>query len=253
MKRLGLKQLIAIGILILLPHFAGAFVVVGHESEPLYFISGSKGIQGACYEVIQHLCKLDGRHCKFKIAPLRTALAMIKKGEADLGCPLINSPPRNSAFTFSRGLFKTHIYFYGLPTVANKIKKYEDLKGLHIGVQSPSMIEVSLQRIQEFADKNFKIFPEPTAILALRKVEKNNYQLAYVSGEMARAWLKKNRSPVIEVPQLGEDAEYAIFFSKKTVSEEQFNILQNHLTELRKNKVLDSIAKRYQLVPVNDQ
>ncbi|WP_415061601.1 substrate-binding periplasmic protein [Bdellovibrio sp.] len=253
MRRLNIKQLIAMGILLFPLHAAQAFVVVGHESEPFYFTDGSKGIQGACYEIIQQLCKLEARHCKFKIAPLRLALSMIKKGEADLGCPLINSPPRNSAFSFSRGLFKTHLYFYGLPNVAHKIQKYEDLKGLSVGVQSPSMIEVSLQRIHEFSDKSFKIMPENTAILALRKVEKKNYQLAYVSGEMARVWLKRTHSPVIEVPQLGEDTEYSIFFSRKTISEKQFNKLQSHLTELSKNRFLDSIAEKYQLTPLVDQ
>ncbi len=233
------------------PQYAQSFVIVGHEFEPFYFTSGSKGIQGACYEIIQQLCKLEERHCKFKIAPLRTAINMVKKGDADMGCPLASSPPRNSAFSFSKSLFKTRYYFYGTPALVDKINRYEDLKGFTIGVLAPSMTEVSLQKIHEFSEKNFKIVSESSALTPLRKVEKKSYQLAYSNRDLSRNWIEKTRSTLIEIPNLGEDTEYAIFFSKKKLSEKQIKSIQQRLDEIKKSGFINSTCEKYKLTPAD--
>lgn len=227
---------------------SNAYVVVGHDFEPYYFKAGSVGIQGACYEVVQKLCQMEKIHCKFKIAPFRKYLTMLKNGEADIGCPLAESPQRRSVYYFSEKIFATRYAFFGTPEYAKKVKTYDDLKGLSVGVMSPSLTEVSLLKAQEYAEHKIKIHAEVNANAALRKVEAKKYALTYVNRDVANAWIKKNRSRLIEVQSLGEDVGYSLIFSKKSISEQRFQKMQSHLKSLLKSKDLESICEKYNLI-----
>ncbi|WP_413612482.1 substrate-binding periplasmic protein [Bdellovibrio sp. HCB-110] len=231
---------------------ANAYVVIGHDFEPYYFKSGSEGIQGACYEIIQKLCQMEKIHCKFKLAPFRKFLTMLKDGDADIGCPLAESPQRHSVYYFSEKIFATRYAFFGAPEYVNKIKTYDDLKGLGVGVMSPSLTEVSLLKAQEYADRKIKIHPEVNTDVSLRKANTKKYALTYVNRDVANAWIKKNRSRMIEVKSLGEDVGYSLIFSKKSISQQRFEKMQAHLQNLFQSKELASICEKYNLtlIPV---
>ena len=230
---------------------AHALVVVGQEYEPYYFNNGSAGIGGACYEIVQKLCSLEKSHCKFKFAPLRKFLTMLKEGQADIGCPLSRSGPRETAF-YMHTLFRGRYSFFGLPEATQKVKSYADLKDMRIGVLAPSMTEISLQRIHEFADKNFKIEPEKTIFNSLLKAQKKNYALAYGNRDVAMRWIEKTRSPLREVPELGEPVAYSIAFSKKSFDPQRFEKIQRYLVELHKDGTLEQIARKYRLTLTQD-
>nr|BFD60328.1 hypothetical protein CKG001_24350 [Bdellovibrio sp. CKG001] len=225
---------------------APSMTVIGQDYEPFYFRSGTSGVQGACYEIIQRLCQMEQVHCKFKIAPLRTFLAMLKEGKADIGCPLSASPQRETVY-FMTPVFSTHYSFFGPESYVKKIKGYPDLKGMKVGVFSPSMTEVSLQKIHEFSDKNFTIQPETTVFISLRKLENKAYPLAYANRDVATTWIQRTRSQLLEVPELGESIQYYMAFSKKRFDQTQFSRMQGHLMEMRKNLFLDGIAKKYKV------
>ncbi|WP_374029970.1 substrate-binding periplasmic protein [Bdellovibrio bacteriovorus] len=238
----------------LFPFSVNAYNVVGFDYEPYYFKSGSEGIQGACYEILQKICQMEEASCKFKIVNLREALSRLKSGEADIGCPLGPSPQRESALFYSDKVFKTGYSFFGLPEKVRKIKSYDDLAGMSIGVISPSMTEVSLQRVHEFTDKKFKILPETSVTVTLRKAENKNYSAVYANRDVALAWIEKTKSALVEVPKLGEETYYSIVFSKKSVAMAQVRRINSHLEELRKNNFLQTVCEKYKLTlstPVN--
>lgn len=225
---------------------ARALVVVGQDYEPYYFHNGTSGVNGACYEIVQKLCTLEKVHCKFKFAPVRRFMAMLKNGEADVGCPLSRSAPRETAFHMHT-LFRGRYAFFGLLEATHKIKNYTDLSGLKIGVLSPAMTEISLQRIHEFTDKTFTIEPEKTIFNSLLKAEKKTYALAYGNRDVALRWIEKTRSKLREVPELGEPVAYSIAFSKKNIDDKRFQKIQQYLSVLHKDGTLEQIARKYRL------
>ncbi|WP_374027457.1 substrate-binding periplasmic protein [Bdellovibrio bacteriovorus] len=227
---------------------ARALVVVGQNYEPYYFHDGTSGINGACYEIVQRLCSFEKAHCKFKFAPVRRFMAMLKTGEADVGCPLGRSAPRETAFHMHT-LFRARYAFFGLPEATHKIKSYTDLNGLKVGVLSPAMTEISLQRIHEFTDKAFTIEPEKTIFNSLLKAKKKAYALAYGNRDVALRWIEKTRSKLREVPELGEPVAYSIAFSKKNIDEKRFQKIQQYLSVLHKDGTLEQIARKYRLTP----
>lgn len=235
-------------LFVLLASFsAHAYVVIGHDFEPYYFKAGSEGIQGACYEIVQKLCQMEKIHCRFKLAPFRKFLTMLKNGDADIGCPLAESPQRRSVYYFSEKIFATRYAFFGAPEYVNKIKTYDDLKGLSVGVISPSLTEVSLLKAQEYAERKIKIHPEVSIDVSFRKADAKKYPLTYVNRDVANAWIKRNRSRMIEVPGLGEDVGYSLIFSKKSISQQRFEKMQDHLKSLLKSKDLEAICEKYNL------
>ncbi|UXR66122.1 transporter substrate-binding domain-containing protein [Bdellovibrio bacteriovorus] len=225
---------------------APSMTIVGQDYEPFYFKSGTSGVQGACYEIIQRLCQMEQVHCKFKVAPLRQFLAMLKEGKADIGCPISASPQRETVF-FMSPVFSTRYSFFGAENYVKKIKGYPDLKGMKVGVFSPSMTEVSLQKIHEFSDKGFTIQPETTVFVSLRKLQNKAYPLAYLNRDVAQTWIQRTRSQLLEVPNLGESVSYYMAFSKKRFNQTQFSRLEGHLLEMRKNRFLESIAEKYKV------
>ncbi|WP_347357884.1 transporter substrate-binding domain-containing protein [Bdellovibrio sp.] len=225
---------------------APSMTVVGQDYEPFYFKSGTSGVQGACYEIIQRLCQMEQVHCKFKVAPLRKFLSMLRDGKADIGCPISASPQRETVF-FMTPVFSTRYSFFGPENYVKKIKGYPDLKGMKVGVFSPSMTEVSLQKIHEFSDKGFAIQPETTVFVSLRKLQNKAYPLAYLNRDVAVTWIQRTRSQLLEVPDLGEAVSYYMAFSKKRFDQTQFSRLEGHLLEMRKNRFMDGIAEKYKV------
>lgn len=226
---------------------AKTLVVAGWDYEPYYFSDGSKGIQGACFEIAQKLCEMESFSCKYKIMPFRKALDSLKEGKVDAVCPLAESTPRGSAYLFSSEIFKTSYSFYASEKVASKIKRYEDLIGNAVVVFGPSNTELSLQKINEFLEHKLKIELEGSGAKALKKTEANQYPLAYVNSDIGAAWIIRNRSALKEIPNLRENAGYHFAFSKRSVSIKTFEKMQEHLNALRKSKELNTIIEKYNL------
>lgn len=104
------------------------FTFVGHEFEPFYFKSGSQGAQGALYDLVQEVCKLQKKHCKFKLAPFRNAQDMVAEGKADAGGPMAFTNQRTLIFNFSDPLFLTQYCFYTLPKHYKENLSLADIK-----------------------------------------------------------------------------------------------------------------------------
>lgn len=243
-------------VLILLVWAASAFparhttenlVFVGHELEPFFFRSGSQGTQGAMYELTQELCKLQKKHCKFKIAPFRSSLDMVQTGKADIGGPLAYTPQRGLVYFYSTPIFATRYCFFTSTKNFKENFTFDDLKGRTVGVFGPSSTELSLQRVREVINQKLIISIEPDNHTALRKAENNTHDFSYVNCESGRYWIDKNRSSLKELPTLGEKTEYYIYFSRKNFSEANVKEFNKSLETLRKNGFLKELADKYKL------
>lgn len=231
---------------------AKTLVVAGFDYEPYYFSDGTKGIQGACYEITKKLCELESFTCKYKMMPFRKALDALKDGQADITCPLVESTPRSSAYSFSIEIFQTSYSFFASSKVAKEIKKYEDLAGRTVVVFGPSNTELSLQKINEFLGHKIKIVLEGSIVKVLRRTETNQYPLAYANTDVAQTWILRNRSTLEEIPNLRDYTAYRLAFSKKSVSKQTFEKMQEHLNSLKKSKELNTILEKYKLKPADN-
>lgn len=222
-------------------------VFVGHELEPFFFRSGSQGTQGAMYELTQEVCKIQKKHCKFKIAPFRSSQEMVLTGKADAGGPFAFTPQRSIIYSYSTPLFTTRYCFFTSPRNFKENFTFDDLKGRTVGVFGPSATELSLQRVKEVLNQNLKIEIEPDNHTSLRKAENNTHDFSYVNCESGHYWINKNRSNLREIKSLGEKTNYYIFFSKKTFSEKDVKEFNDSVDVLRKNGYLKELADKYKL------
>lgn len=248
------KALWLIGILILLQSPVWAknsiskeLIFVGQDLEPFYFKEGSAGIQGATYDVMKQICDLENLHCKFKIANFRPALDMVRSGSAHGGGPFIISAQRESVLYYTEPVFKSSFVLLGHPEVVKDIKSLTDLSGLSIGTMAPSMEWVSLQRINEFTGNKITVGSEPTELTAIRKVENKNYALAYVSRESAQSYFLHNRTPLQEIPNMGETFDLHLTFSKKAVSQKDFERIQKALRKIKSTEAFKGLADKYKI------
>lgn len=223
------------------------FVFVGWEAEPFYYRDSAHGIQGALHDIMAEVCRIENLQCRFKIVPFRDSVEMLKRGEAQAGGPFVYTFPRATVLSFSDRIFSSSYAFFALPKNAAKIKVFEDLRGLSVGVMSPSVSKVSLETISEFVDGKITIVPEKSISSILRKLENKTYPVGYANRDAALQWIRRQQSPLKEIPDLGEKLEYRIAFSQKGLDEALRGRIYATLGLLRKNGFLTRVAQRYKL------
>ena len=224
-----------------------AWTFVGHEFEPFYFKSGSEGAQGAMYDLAQEACKIQKKHCKFKLAQFRSLQNKLAEGSADIGGPMAFTSQRGILFHFSVPLFSTQYCFFAMPKNYKDNLTFADLKGKTVGVFGPSATELSLQRVKEVLNRQLIIAVEPDNHTSFRKAENNTHDFAYVNCETGRFLIEKTRSQLKEIKSLGEKIDYHIVFSKKTFTERDVKAFNDALMQLRKSGYLQEVAEKYKL------
>lgn len=227
---------------------SGEFVFVGYESEPFYFKSGSDGVSGALYDIMHETCQRLNLRCKFRILNnFREALAMAREGKACAAGPFAFTNPRSTVFHFSPPLFQTRYSFFGTAKAANSIHSYSDLSGHLIGVLYPSSTSISLDRVNELMSGSLKVDHEKSLSSLFQKTDNNSISLAYANTDAGLSWIKRHRSNLQQIPQLGEDVVYYVVFSKKLVDEKHLKDFETQLDDLRKKGFLAGIADKYKL------
>lgn len=226
---------------------SNAWTFIGHEFEPFFFKSGSQGAQGAMYDLTQEVCKIQKKHCKFKIAPFRGVQSLLAEGKGDIGGPLAFTPQRGILFHYSVPLFSTRYCFFTMPKNYKEDLSFADLKGKTVGVFGPSATELSLLRVREVLNQKLKIEVEPDNHTSMRKAENNTHDFVYVNCETGRFLIEKNRSPLKEITSLGEKTDYHIIFSKKTFTDRDVKAFNDVLVSLRNKGYLQELAEKYKL------
>lgn len=224
------------------------FVFVGYDFEPFYYKEDrSPHIQGALYELMQLICRRERLQCEFMIVSYKTALKQIEEGTAHAAGPFSQSNQREKQFQFSEKIFSSGYGFYGLQKNIAGIKTYDELFGLGIGVLSSSSTAGSLEKFASLLGKRVRIFPEQDLHLSLKKASEDIYPLAYANRDVAKAWVARHKSPLHEIVGLGENVDYRIALSRKTLSPNLLARIQKQISQLKKENSLQSIASKFQL------
>ncbi len=208
------------------------FIYAGWESEPFYY-NGAHGIQGAFYEIMTEICRLENLRCTFKVLEFRESIELLKKGEIQGGGPYVYTVPRASVLNFSDKIFSSTYGFFALPNSAKKILSYDDLRGVRVGVMALTGSRVSLEAVNEFVDGKLSIIEEKSIAAIMKKIENKKYPVGYTNRDSAMNWITRNKSSIKEIPGLGENLDYRIAFSQKSVSSENLKRLQDSFAELK--------------------
>jgi polar amino acid transport system substrate-binding protein len=92
---------------------------------------------GAYTEIVRELARRVGRELRITECPHARCMLMMRAGEADLSIGIQQSPEREEFMAFLQTPYRrsaTDRVFYVRRGDAQRIRRYEDLKGLHIGV-----------------------------------------------------------------------------------------------------------------------
>ena len=226
---------------------AQAYTVVGYEGEPFYFKNGTAGITGSCHELVAELCARQKLTCKFKVASIPKILEMMKRGEADISCPLAFSEERQEFISYSEKIFRTHYSFFATPDVGKRITKLEDLESYSVSVFAPSIMSETLQKINTDLGEIFTVVHENTEMNSLFKAEKVAKTLGFTNGDIGKHWIQKSKSSLVELPTGQREIYYYVGFSKKSLKAEQALHLTALLETMRREKYLQKLAQKYQL------
>lgn len=223
------------------------FIFVGWDSEPFYYKNNKQKIQGAFFDIISEVCRIETLQCKYEIHGFRESMELLKTGAAQGGGPYIYTYPRSTILNFSKQMFSSTYGFFAHHKTAAKIKSYEDLKNLKVGVMSLSGSRISIEAVNEFVDGQMKIIEEKNLAAIMRNLEAKKYPLGYVNRDMALSWIAKNRSSLTEIPELGEDLDYRFAFSKKGLSPQALKRIQDTLDKLQQSAFINQVAQKYKL------
>ncbi len=157
----------------------GCFLCAAHAYEPPLVLAfselapwktkdGSNEYGGAYTEIVRELARRLGRELRITECPHARCMLMMKAGEADLSIGIQQSPEREEFMAFLRTPYRktaTDRVFYVRRGEASRIRRYEDLQGLHIGMRNGSEY---FDRFDD--DKSLNKEMAPTNAANLRKL-----------------------------------------------------------------------------------
>ncbi len=123
---------------------------------------------GAYTEIVRELARRLGRELRITECPHARCMLMMKSGEADLSIGIQQSPERDEFMAFMRTPYRKSAsdrVFYVRHGEAQRIRRFEDLPGLHIGVRLGSEY---FDRFDD--DKSLSKESAPTNAANLRKL-----------------------------------------------------------------------------------
>lgn len=109
-------------------------VIIAINDAPPYRIVTDTGVSGFYVEVIEAIGKELDWEIKYRVVPFRRALKMVEEGDADLMLGPVRKPERELYMDYSVPAFPAERRLFFYKEAANKIFKYDDLKGKKIGV-----------------------------------------------------------------------------------------------------------------------
>ena len=165
--RLGCALLLACTVCVARA-YAPPLVLAFSELVPWKTKDGST-YGGAYTEIVRELARRLGRELHITECPHARCMLMMKSGEADLSIGIQQSPEREEFMAFLRTPYRkstTDRVFYVRRGEAHRIRRYEDLAGLHIGVRNGSEY---FDRFDD--DKGLDKEMAPTNAANLRKLQ----------------------------------------------------------------------------------
>ncbi len=223
------------------------------EEFPPFSYSRGNNAGGALPDVVNQVCRMLNYHCSIEVLPWRRALQLAEDGEVDGIFTVIQSPARSQAFFITPMLVTSGYDFYTRRGSDFTYQRPEDLRGRQIGVYGPSGTSFVLsEALKGVADVEIRLATNNQRLMLMLNAGRFGQNgLVLLNRDVARHLVDHHQ--LYGVRQAGHLAaiSYGIGFSRKKVSEVQFQAFNAGLTTLIKDGQLTAILQRYGLQPVN--
>jgi polar amino acid transport system substrate-binding protein len=223
------------------------------EEFPPFSYSRGNNAGGALPDVVNRVCLLLNYHCSIDVLPWRRALQLAEDGQADGIFTVIDSPARNQAFFITPMLVTSGYDFYTRRASHFTYQHPEDLRGRQIGVYGPSGTSFVLsEATKTVADVEIRLATDNQRLMLMLNAGRFGQDgLVLLNRDVARHLVDHHQLYGVRPAGHLAAISYGIGFSRKKVSEVQFQAFNAGLTTLIKDGQLTAILQRYGLQPAN--
>lgn len=221
---------------------------VTEEFPPFTFARGAQ-VGGAITEVAQAVCDHLQYHCSFAVFPWRRSLQLAEEGQVDGIFTVIDSPERQRTFHITPMIVTSRYDVYALRGNEFEYRQPSDMSGKVVGVYGPSGTSFVLGEVLKGVD-NVQIqmtTNNQRLMLMLNAGRFGRNGLVVLNSDVARHLTTHNAS--YRVRRAGHLAEisYGIGFSRKKVSEAQFQAFTQGLLQLTEQGRIATILQAHGL------
>lgn len=233
---------------------AEALHFVTEEFPPFSFSRGAQ-VGGAMTEVVQAVCQHLNYQCEFAVYPWRRSLQLAEDGLVDGIFTVIDSPARQQAFHITPMIVTSRYDVYSLRGNDFEYRQPSDLRGQVIGVYGPSGTSFVLGEVlRDVADVQIQMTTNNQRLMLMLNAGRfGRNGLVVLNSDVARHLTTHNAS--YRVRRAGHLAEisYGIGFSRKKVSEAQFQAFTRGLRQLTEQGQIATILQAHGLQPSNSR
>lgn len=225
---------------------------VTEEFPPFSYSRGALA-SGALPEIVEAACTTLQWHCPIEVLPWRRALQLAEEGEVEGIFTVIQSPSRQRAFLITPMLVTSGYDFYTQRSSNFHYTRPEDLAGRQIGVYGPSGTSFVLQEtLKNISDAEVKLVTNNQRLLLMLNAGRFGDQgVVMLNRDVAHHLIEHERLYALRHAGHLTSISYGIGFSRKKVSETQFQTFNAALRTLRQDGRLATILQRYGLQPAN--
>jgi polar amino acid transport system substrate-binding protein len=229
---------------------AEALHFVTEELPPFSFSQGAL-VGGAITEIAQAVCQHLNYECIFAVYPWRRSLQLAEAGVVDAILTVIDSPERQQAFHLTPMIVTSRYDIYSLHDNDFEYRQPSDMSGQVIGVHGPSGTSFVLgELLKEVKDVKVQMtINNQRLILMLNAGRFGRNGLVVLNSDVASHLTTHNES--YRLRHAGQLAEisYGIGFSRKKVSEAQFEAFTQGLRQLTEYGDIAAILQAHGLSP----
>lgn len=229
---------------------AEALHFVTEEFPPFTFSQGAH-VGGAITEVTRAVCQHLDYRCEFAVYPWRRSLQLAEDGQVDGIFTVIDSPERQHAFHITPMIVTSRYDVYSLRGNEFQYRQPDDMRGKVIGVYGPSGTSFVLgQILKDVADVQIQMTTNNQRLMLMLNAGRfGRNGLVVLNSDVARHLTTHNAS--YRVRRAGHLAEisYGIGFSRKKVSEAQFQAFTQGLQQLSEQGRIAAILLTHGLSP----
>jgi len=223
---------------------------VTEEFPPFTFARGAQ-VGGAITEVVQAVCTHLQFNCSFAVYPWRRSLQLAEEGQADGIFTVIDAPERQRAFHITPMIVTSRYDVYSLRGNEFDYRQPSDMRGKVIGVYGPSGTSFVLgQVLKDVEDVQIQMTTNNQRLMLMLNAGRfGRNGLVVLNSDVARHLTTHNAS--YRVRRAGHLAEisYGIGFSRKKVSEAQFQAFTQGLQQLTAQGRVATILRSHGLNP----
>jgi len=238
-----MKKIITTALLTLITLLsAKTYNLVSEPYPPFEYQENGKNT-GMDVEILEAVAKSAGVDFKISFLPWKRALSEVQSGSSDAIFSILQTKERESFLYYpEKALFKGKTILFANESFNGTIKSISDLNGKKIGFVSGNSYGKEFDNATEILKD-----PSTNAEMSVNKLINNRHDLLVITEEVGWYYLNKSKAKKIRaLPFIIMQDDYFIATSKKSANgRELLNLINEHMTKLEKDNVLDAIRAKY--------